>query len=419
MIKKLLNIAGKDLRLVFRDPGALMLMLVTPMALTLVMGFAFGGLGGQSDGGLADIPVVLVNRDEGELGQNLVEVFRSEDLVELMEPEVSEDEAAARQRVDDDQAAAAVIIPPELTRRVIPRAGDVQALIQGAEPAVVEVYANPTRPVSANVVRAIVDGFLSRVNAGATGGRVAVQMLVSSGRVSPEAAQQVGEQAGRQAAEQVIEGNLINLQVQVAGAQEEDFDYFAYIAPSMAILFLMFTVTAGGRSILAERDQGTLPRMLVSPSSPLEVLGGKVLGTFLTGMAHMGILYLATRILLGVDWGPLPAAGLLTTTLVAAATAWGILIAAYARTPGQANTVGTAISLIFAAASGNFISREVLPEWLKFASYISPNAWGLEGFAQLAAGGDLADVWIPALGLMVMAVLLFGAALVAFRRQFR
>ena len=31
------------------------------------------------------------------------------------------------------------------------------------------------------------------------------------------------------------------------------------MAPSMAIMFLMFTVTNGGRSILAERDWGTLP----------------------------------------------------------------------------------------------------------------------------------------------------------------
>lgn len=418
-MKKLLNIAGKDLRLVFRDTGALMLMLVTPMALTLVMGFAFGGLGGQTDGGLADIPVVLVNRDEGELGQSLVEVFRSEDLAELVEPEVSEDEADARRRVDEDEIAAVVLIPPELTRRVIPQAGDVQTLIQGAEPAVVEVYANPTRPVSANVVRAIVDGFLSRVNAGAAAGRVAVQMLVTSGRIPPEAAQQAGEQVGRQAAEQVVEGNLINLQVQTAGAQEEEFNFMGYIAPSMAILFLMFTVTAGGRSILAERSQGTLPRMLVSPSTPQEVLGGKVLGTFLTGMAQMGILFVATRLLLGITWGPLPAVALLTTALVAAATGWGILIAAYARSQGQAGTVGAAISLVFAAASGNFLERDALPEWLQFASYIAPNAWGLEGFTQLAAGGDLADVWIPVVGLVVMAVLLFGAALVAFRRQFK
>ncbi|MCK7526881.1 MAG: ABC transporter permease [Ignavibacteriales bacterium] len=51
----------------------------------------------------------------------------------------------------------------------------------------------------------------------------------------------------------------------------------AYMAPGMALMFLMYTVSYGGRSILAERAQGTLPRLLVSPTSTAQMLGGKVL----------------------------------------------------------------------------------------------------------------------------------------------
>ena len=61
-------------------------------------------------------------------------------------------------------------------------------------------------------------------------------------------------------------------------------------------MFLMYTVTYGGRSLLAERSQGTLPRLLISPTATAQVLGGKVLGIFFTGVAQVGILILASAI---------------------------------------------------------------------------------------------------------------------------
>jgi len=85
-MKKVLNIAWKDLIILWRDPGALALMLVTPFALTLTIAFAFGGLTSGGRTGLQQIPVVVVNHDPGQMGQALVEVLQSEDLADLLEP---------------------------------------------------------------------------------------------------------------------------------------------------------------------------------------------------------------------------------------------------------------------------------------------------------------------------------------------
>ena len=60
-------------------------------------------------------------------------------------------------------------------------------------------------------------------------------------------------------------------------------------------MFLMYTVSYGGRSILAERAQGTLPRLMISPTQTAQVLGGKVLGIFFMGVAQVGILILASH----------------------------------------------------------------------------------------------------------------------------
>jgi hypothetical protein len=62
---KVLSIALKDLLITTRDRSGFILMLAAPLALTFVVAFAFGGLGGGTGGtGLANIPVAIVNLDE-------------------------------------------------------------------------------------------------------------------------------------------------------------------------------------------------------------------------------------------------------------------------------------------------------------------------------------------------------------------
>src|SRR5512134_2738404 len=118
-MKKLLLIGLKDLQLMFRDRAALTFMLLAPFLLTIGMGFVTGRFSGGSTG-LSDIPVVVVNLDQAELGNALEDLFSSADLADLMEPTASNDPEAARQLIDSDQASAAVIIPEGFTQSIIP-----------------------------------------------------------------------------------------------------------------------------------------------------------------------------------------------------------------------------------------------------------------------------------------------------------
>lgn len=421
-MNKILNIGWKDLITTFRDPAALVLMLITPLALTLTMAFAFGGFGddGAEGTGLSDIPVVVVNHDDGELGARLVEFLASDQLEELLDPVSREDAPEARAAVDADEAAAAIIIPEDLTARIIPSPPrETNASFETAETPI-EVYANPTRPISVGVVRSVVDAFASRVNATRASVEVTLSQLVRGGLIAPQQAARIAPELAERAAADLAEIDLLRVVSPDAPTEEEaGVNWMAYMAPSMAILFLMFTVTAGGRSILTERDEGTLSRMLTTPSSGAQVLAGKVLGTYLTGLAQMGILVVASTVIFGMTWGAPLAVIILLLALVAAATGWGIAIAAYARTAPQANVIGTAVTLVFGIGAGHFFPRQLLPAWLRTLSFVSPNAWGLEAFADLGNGGGLGDITTPTGALVAMAVLAFGAAAVLFRRQLK
>ena len=414
-MKKLLLIGIKDLKLMFRDRAALIFMLLAPFLLTIGMGIVTGRFsGGQT--GLSDIPVVIVNLDQGDLGNALEDLFNAEDLAELMEPTASSDPEAARQLIESNEASAAIIIPEGFTESIIPTE-DTQFGPDYVQPEAVqiEVYTNPSTPTSAGIVKAIVDEFISRVEEGRTSGMTSFVGLMQSGLVDFNNIEAEARDLFQNVEQ--TESNAITLTKNTEGADAVELDLLAYFAPGMALMFLMYTVSYGGRSILAERAEGTLPRLMISPTQIVQVLGGKVLGIFFMGVAQVGILILASAILFQVKWGNPIGVAILILAAVFGSTGWGMLITAFARTPTQVANTGTVIMLIFSILGGSFISLENFPPLMQTISKITPNAWGLDGFTTLALGGTLSNLAEPITALLIMGAVLFGVAVLLFNRN--
>lgn len=408
-MRKLFHIALKDVRLIFRDRSALVLMLLAPFLLTIGMGAVTGRFSGSStNSGITDIPLTVVNADSGQLGSALVEMFTSPELDTLLDTTLAADLAAARALVDSDESAAVVYIPAGFTDSIIPPPQ------RSAPPAFVQVefYANPTRPTSAGIVRAILDQFLAQVEVGRISAEVTITRLLESGLITPDQAGAIGIRVGQQLAQTSGENSSITLKNVSGEGTQIEFDILSYMAPGMALMFLMFTVTYGGRSLLVENRQGTLARLLVSPTTVTEVLGGKVAGIFLTGVLQLLILIGGTSLLFQLEWGDPLAVLALVLAAAFAATGWGMIIAALLKTPGQIASVGSAVMLIFGLLGGSFFDVTMLPQWVQTASLISPNAWGIRGFLSLARGGTIASVSTPILALLLMGALLFIVAVV-------
>jgi ABC-2 type transport system permease protein len=412
-MKKLILIGLKDLKIAFRDKAALILMLLAPFLLTLGLGVVSGRFSGGSSSGISHIPVVLVNLDREQLGNALVGVFQSADLDELIDPEFYNDTASAEKLVDENKAAAVIIIPAGFTASVIPPEGEIAA----RDPVQIEMYTNPTAPTSVGVIKTILDEFMSQVEVGQVSGEVVATQLTSSGRLQIQQAMAVALTAGLSQASAVAQNTSIALNNVTPSGEPVKFDILGVLAPSMALMFLMYTVSYGGRTLLTERNQGTLPRLLVSPTTSTQVLGGKMIGIFLTGTAQMLILILGTTVLFQLQWGDTQAVLALVLAAVFAAVGWGLLITAIARTPGQVSAIGSAIMLVFGILGGGFINVENMPAWFRVITKISPNAWGMDGFSSLALGGNLSSVQTPILALLGMGLLLFVVAVLIFGRR--
>jgi ABC-2 type transport system permease protein len=408
---KIILIGLKDVKLAIRDRAALIMMLLAPFILTLGLGAVTGRFSGGSTVGISHIPVILINQDGKQLGSALVELFQSADLGTLIDATVSEDAAAAYRQVDDNQAVAAILVPAGFTESIIPPPGQAEP----ASPVQIELYDNPTAPTSVGVVRTILDAFISQVEAGRVGRQVILAQLVANGLIQAQDVGRVTQELGPSGP--AAGSPSIALNNVTSGGKQVSYDVLAVLSPGMALMFLMYTVSNGGRTLLAERNQGTLPRLLVSPTTAVEVLGGKMVGIYLTGALQMLILIGGTSVLFGIQWGDSDAVQALVLAAVFAAVGWGMFITAVARTPGQVSMVGTAVMLTFGILGGTFVNADAMPAWFRYISKITPNAWGLEGFTTLALGGTLPDIWTPILALLVMGLILFAIAVLLFNRR--
>jgi ABC-2 type transport system permease protein len=402
-LKKLFLIAFKDLRLIFRDPSALVLMLLAPFLLTIGMGALTGRFSGETGSGVRNIPVEIVNEDNGMLGDVLIEVFQSPELGELVSPAIQSNLAEAKTLVDTNQSAAVVYIPQGFTESITMISWDpaVDEVLQ------IEFYANPTMPTSVGILRSILDQFINQVEIGRVSATVIVSQLVENGLIPPDQAVALGAQIGQQMAGSVDSPSAIRVKTNLAEGEGIGFDILAYMAPGMAMMFLMFTVTYGARSLLVENQAGTLPRLLVAPTRPAYVLGGKFTGILFSGIAQLVILIGGTSLMFGLKWGDRLGVALLILAASFGATGWGMLFAALLKTPGQIAISGSAVMLLFGLLGGSFFDLSMLPNWIQVINKITPNAWANNGFYILSLGGKLKDIQPNLMALASMGAALF------------
>ena len=418
-MKKILTIMWKDVSILFLDRAALLLIIAGPLLLTVGLGLVTGSFNRGDDApAISRIPLIIVDLDGGALAQSLTDVLTSDDLSELLAPRLGDDETAAQAQVRRGDAAAAVIIPAGFSAALTPDPATGQL-----PPAVaLRVYGDPGSPISAGVVHSIVGEFTNRVQTGVTTVQVTLSTLAAGGTVAPAALPAIGQAMGESLLADdggaTATDSLIRLRSETAAAgDEEPFNLLSYFAPAMALLFLMYAVTLGARTLLSERREGTLARMLAAPVTNAQVLSGKVAGIFFGGFLQLAILILLSVTLFQLDWGNPLGVLLLVVAAALAATGWGVLIASAAANSGQVSSIGMAVTLLFGILGGSFVPSQNMGPVFEWAGRITPNKWAMDGFLSLASGDGLAALVTPIAALLVMAAVLFTVSAALFRRR--
>jgi ABC-2 type transport system permease protein len=381
-------IFGKDLRARLRDRSALLIGIVVPLALAFIFNAIFSGV----SGGSAVINLGVVDADHGPASQAFTQqVLPGVERGGLIAIHPEASAGRARALAANGTLDAVIVIPAGFS-----------AMVEAGRPASLQVIGNVDASISAEVARSIAESYAAELN-----------------RVRLSVATVVAGQAGGGGSTQALAAQAAATAAPVAvsdvSAQTKELDNKSFFAAGMAVFFLFFTVQFGVTSLLEERSEGTLARLLAAPISRASILGGKLLTSFGLGVISMTVLVVATSLLFGAHWGnPL---GVAILIVAAIASAMGImsLIASVARNAEQAANWQSVVSVVLGLLGGTFFPVSQAPGVLSTLTFAAPQAWFLRGLGDLR-GGSLSAVWVPALAMLGFAAVAGGLALFRLRR---
>jgi len=148
-----------------------------------------------------------------------------------------------------------------------------------------------------------------------------------------------------------------------------------------AILMLLFSVAGVGTSLLEEKENGTINRLLYSPLKGSTILYGKMLFAFFISIIQLTTMFLFAWLIFNMDLSVnIPALILMIIATAFAVSSLGIFLAAIAKTRQQAQNLSTIIILIMSAIGGSMIPLFIMPSILQKIALLSVNYWGIQGF---------------------------------------
>jgi ABC-2 type transport system permease protein len=400
-------ILRKDLRLYFRDRLGLALGLLLPIALVtvfgLVMQFAFGG-----GGGMPKVELWVVDEDASATSARFVDALRGLEMLRVR-PKAGDDPVGA-------EAARAKVLDGEAHHVLIVGKGYGRKLAAGEEPPLVLVR-DPGRRMESRLVGI---GLMQATMAAADGKGMPWLLGSVMRRQGMSEAGVARVRAGMEMVQGVIDrfvGGDAELKASVpapgggsGGPTAADFDFasmfedmvpvtredvrppsrpknldyqLAQSVAGMTVMMLMFGLMACSVTLLQERDQGTLRRLLVSGAPRSSLLLGKFLFCVVAGLLQLAILFCYGEVLFRVGTFRDPVTlVVLAVTWAAAATSFGMLIAVWAGTQKQAEGLSVMLILVMAALGGCWFPLQIadLPWWADVVTHATITHWAMTAF---------------------------------------
>lgn len=403
-MRRIFAIAGLNFTEMFRDRGELVSVIVLPLLLTWVFGLAFGSSSGAPR--VTGIPVA--NLDHSSYAEFVVKAVDEP----MAYKAVVMSEAEARAKVKAGDVPLAVIIPR----------GFGEAVEHG-RPATIVTLRDPGS-TEAQAVAQIVEGAAARIATNAEAARTSVNALtMGAGGVYPSNApdfRTLYAEADRfwkpdppvGIRSQVVRASATHTAELSAPANTQ-------YSLGFTVFFVTMVALGGAGGILEERELGTLRRLLATPSSRTEIVGGKVAGVASIASFEALVLVGFGVVVFHVPWGSSPlAVALVLGSLVLAGTGLGIMLSVLVRTRSQLSAIVPVLSTAMAMLGGCYWPVEITPPFMQKLAMATPTGWAMIALKNLVARNmGVESVLVPVAVLLGMAAVFFAVGLSRLRLE--
>lgn len=366
-----------DVRQTFRDKSVLGAFVLLPLLLTWIFGAAFGSVS------TGPTTLRVVDLDGTAMSQQVADLLDAEQSIEV----VTVTEKQARADIRDGKTEIAVIVPK----------GFGETLTAGERAATIELVRVPASQAGQAIAQ-VLDGIAARLSADVLAAETAEQALAPPSRL-PSSSPHFSVPAPRpdgaliEAADALWDPPpiaVVSKDVTVDTARENQIANGTYIQFSMGfvVMFVLFITLGVAGTILEERDQGTMARLLSAPTYRAQIVGGKTIGIAASGLLEALILVGMGAFVFGVPWGSDPlGVAVVLLSYIAAASGLSVFVAAVVKSRDQLSGLTPLIAVSLAMVGGSYFDIAFAPPAFQAVSRFTPTGWAMIGLRDVVARG--------------------------------
>lgn len=422
-----LALVRKDLILFLHDRRALLVSLALPIIIASFFGFLFGG-GAK---GASAIEIALVLQDSSKTGAAIAAGLKGDASVAVAPMGLEEARAAVR----SGKRKAAIVIPAGFGE-----AAGGALFGAGAKPEIGLLY-DPSQPAVLSMVKGMLTQQVMQVVSsemfGGPGGREVNERNLRALEAQPQDADTA---ALRGVLESVIKYQALPQKQEAPGVAKagltmpfttreeglsgkseggpQGYNAFAHSFAGMGVQFILFMGIEMGTSLLHARRSGVWSRLLAAPVSLSTLLLARAASSALIAFGILCVTFAFAVLVFQVHIASFLGFAGVALCFALVTASFGILIAAFGKTPEAARGLALFATLMMVMLGGAWLPSFLFPAWLQQAALAVPTKWAIDGLDAITwRGMDVAAV-LPAMGAQLGFALLFAALAVwRFRKM--
>jgi len=398
-MKKIFAIAWKDAIVRFASSSELLFFIILPLVFTFLLA---GGTPSKDDDNR--IHLIVVDQATTAISQNIITELDKSTAVrpEMLPLEEAED------LFDSRRANVVLVIPAGL---------DLLAIQNGT--AQLDIRQQPNS-LDATVAGRAVQTAIRSVSSAVNAANNAVKTAEENGGFKSEAERQAYFADALKLA-QAMQGDAPERVTVIEGSTPDQIEYDPRASSSAGQLITWVFIPLFGISALFayERQQGTLRRILTTPTSKATYLLGTISGQVVMALAQMSLLILFGSLVIKLSWGREPLAlSVILTSAALAAGAIGTAMGTFIKTEGQASGLSIMAGMVMALMGGCWYPIELFPAVVQNIVKILPTTWAMQGLLDLVLrGGGLMEILPEAGALLGFATIFFTVGMMRFRYE--
>lgn len=398
-MKKIFAIAWKDAIVRFASSSELLFFIILPVVFTFLL--AGGTPSGNEE---TRIRLLVVDESKTAVSQQIIEEL--EKSTAIYPVVAARDEAQSQ--FDERRASAVFIIPSGI---------DAETLQSGS--AEVEMLQQPNN-LNASIAERAVLTAIRRVSSSISAAQNAVSVRDEKQPFASDMEKQAYFETSLDLAQSIQEESPERVMV-IEGATPDQVEYDPRANSSAGQLITWVFIPLFGISALFayERQQGTLRRLLTTPSRKATFLLGTISGQVAMALVQMALLVGFGILVMKLNWGrePLALFVILLASALAAA-AFGTTMGTFVKTEGQASGLSIMFGMVMALMGGCWYPLELFPAAIQSAVKVLPTTWAMQGLLDLVSRGKgLVDILPEAGVLLGFAAVFFTVGVLRFRYE--